>query len=135
MPCVNRPTRATHASATLIDNLYLNANLYKNCQSGILISDLSDHFPIIACVGTKSSSEYTESEHINFSYHESNDTAYAQLRQLLNQVNWNFANSVSLDEAYVTFINKITDCLDVVAREKNITISHKVSTCPRSRSK
>ncbi len=96
VPCINRPTRVTHLSATLIDNIYLNANLYKNCCSGILISDLSDHFPIIVCVGNKSSSESTEPKHITFSYRDLNDTAYTQLRQLLNQVNWNFTHSVDL---------------------------------------
>ena len=85
--------------------------LYKHRCSGILVSDLSDNFPITVCVGTKSCSEYTESKHTAFSYRKLNDKAYTELWQSLNQINWNFTNSVKLDEAYITFINKITGCL------------------------
>ena len=45
LPTVIRPTRITHNSSTLIDNIYLSNNICKNYKSGIIISDISDHFP------------------------------------------------------------------------------------------
>ena len=41
---ISRPTRITDNSATLIDNFVINEPC--NFESGILISDISDHFPI-----------------------------------------------------------------------------------------
>ena len=52
VPCINRPTRVTHSSATLIEFIP-KCQFFYNCCSGILISHLSDHFPMIACVGSK----------------------------------------------------------------------------------
>ena len=44
-PKITLPTRITDASATLIDNIFCNSNNDKNETAGILLSDLSDHFP------------------------------------------------------------------------------------------
>ena len=44
-PGLNRPTRFTANSATLIDNIFIN-NIHLDSNRGILISDLSDHLPV-----------------------------------------------------------------------------------------
>ena len=44
-PVISKPTRITHHSATLIDNIFTN-NLDHDMISGIIYSDLSDHLPI-----------------------------------------------------------------------------------------
>jgi exonuclease III len=44
---VNKPTRCTDYSATLIDHIYTNNVHLSNISSYIIISHLSDHFPII----------------------------------------------------------------------------------------
>ncbi len=44
-PCITRPTRLTNTSATLIDNIDISAEYCNSCSSGIMISDISDHFP------------------------------------------------------------------------------------------
>ena len=44
-PLIDRPTRVNASSATLIDNIY--TNFHDNAAlSGILVTDISDHFPI-----------------------------------------------------------------------------------------
>ncbi len=48
-PCITKATRVTYSTATLIDNLYLNVKCSPECLPGILISELSDHFPIVVC--------------------------------------------------------------------------------------
>ena len=42
---INKPTRITEQSATLIDNIYVNSVKY-NYSSAIVYSDISDHLPI-----------------------------------------------------------------------------------------
>ena len=44
-PLIDKPTRITDHSATLIDNIFTN-ELDSNINSGLLISDISDHLPI-----------------------------------------------------------------------------------------
>lgn len=46
-PSIVKPTRITDASATLIDNIYLNLfDVVDNIQPGILYTDISDHLPV-----------------------------------------------------------------------------------------
>ena len=43
MPTINRPTRITKTSATLIDNIFVSENFLGKYYSSIIIDDLSDH--------------------------------------------------------------------------------------------
>ena len=44
---ITRPTRVTETSATLIDNIFTNKTIrYGESMYGILVSDISDHYPI-----------------------------------------------------------------------------------------
>ena len=43
LPLITKPTRITNHSATLIDHIYSNTTS-QNYTSGIIISDLADHF-------------------------------------------------------------------------------------------
>ena len=45
LPLISRPTRLTETSATLIDNIF--SNIHPPPQTGIIISDISDHFSCI----------------------------------------------------------------------------------------
>ena len=58
VPLINRPTRITKNSASLIDNIFTNNyNVLDKSMQAILITDISDHLPII---------------HINWKYSERN---------------------------------------------------------------
>ena len=47
LPLINRPTRITQNSATIIDNIFTNNIGESECgHNGILVTDISDHFPI-----------------------------------------------------------------------------------------
>ena len=43
MICVTKPTRITHTSATLIDNIIVSQSIYANHLSHIITEDISDH--------------------------------------------------------------------------------------------
>jgi hypothetical protein len=49
-PQINRPTRITSDTATIIDNLFSNLPLQNDCTNGIILTDLSDHFPIFTLI-------------------------------------------------------------------------------------
>ena len=52
-PLINKPTRISFDTATLIDNIFTNS--YRDNLTGILINDISDHFPIFTVIQTESS--------------------------------------------------------------------------------
>ena len=47
-PLITKPTRITSHSATLIDNIFTNIHDYAH-MSGIIVCDISDHFPVFTC--------------------------------------------------------------------------------------
>ena len=51
IPLITRPTRVTQSTATLIDNIFTNqlAEIHNNFLQGILLTYISDHYPIF-CV-------------------------------------------------------------------------------------
>ncbi|KAK2156748.1 hypothetical protein LSH36_206g04048, partial [Paralvinella palmiformis] len=51
VPTISQPTRITHTSATLIDNLYIRINKLFKTLSGISSVDLYDHFHNIYLYG------------------------------------------------------------------------------------
>ena len=51
VPLITKPTRITAHSATLIDNIFTN-NTNVLSKNGLIISDLSDHFPIYSVIAT-----------------------------------------------------------------------------------
>ena len=46
-PLIDRPTRISNQSFSLIDNIFTNVTNY-NITSGILINDITDHLPVFA---------------------------------------------------------------------------------------
>ena len=46
-PSINKPTRLTNTSATLIDNIFIDCKLLGRHMSKIKIDDISDHLPTI----------------------------------------------------------------------------------------
>ena len=46
-PVITRPTRITHTSATLIDNIFLDSKLTGHTVNKILVDDISDHLPSV----------------------------------------------------------------------------------------
>ena len=46
VPVINRPTRVTDHSATLIDHIFTSCITASNFYQGILVTDITDHYPI-----------------------------------------------------------------------------------------
>ena len=75
-PVITKPTRITHTSATLMDNIFLDSLLTGNITNRILIDDISDHLPTVTIL-----------ENINHSVKKkvkitSRDTRLKQLKSL-----------------------------------------------------
>ena len=46
MPVINKPTRVTKNTTTAIDHIFINSVITTKFKTGIIKSDISDHFPI-----------------------------------------------------------------------------------------
>jgi len=129
IPCITRPTRIKtdstgRTTVSLIDNIFTN-DISNIINSGIFVTDLSDHFPIFI----------TQLTHRP----KTNSTLYTKKRQLypdnikglinaLSLVDWQSVENLSNpNEAYNKFIEKFTVLLDIHCPIKNKVISKRNS--------
>jgi hypothetical protein len=85
LPAIDRPTRITDISFSLIDNIYTNFWQEVVCPL-ILINDISDHLPIMIWFGNRIPSRCVES---NAKIRVINDKLMTQFAESLNEANWN----------------------------------------------
>ena len=101
-PLINKPTRVTRESATLIDNIFANV-LNKQTSSGVLINDITDHFPVY----TQCEYEVTRSNPQSYRYSRSQNSENINsfVTDLPSETWQNVTNADNVNEAYDTFIN------------------------------
>ena len=74
-PLINRPSRITQHTATLIDNIFTNdLELIDSSVNGLIFSDISDHLPIflIACLSSNNNDHKTGNSHFKRIINEDN---------------------------------------------------------------
>lgn len=122
LPTITKPTRITHSSATLIDNIYIK---YKNSDimSGILLYDISDHLPVFAF--TEIRRDAYNKKALTFKSRLLNDDKIYNISQALSNINWNNLLALPVSEAYDVFVNRLNRTLDELAPEKLIKIPSK----------
>ena len=124
LPTIKRPTRITHTSSTIIDNIYMRCHGYDNIDSRIIVSSISDHFPIISCMGrAKPSCDKTP---LVFTYRPTNTTKINNLSNALNTTNWdNLFLNKGVSESYDCFIVMFNKLLDENIPMKKSSIPQK----------
>ena len=60
---INKPTRVTSSSVTAIDNILTNSFFDLSLKTGIIKTDISDHFPIYFSIKTVFLNEKSPSIH------------------------------------------------------------------------
>ena len=84
LPLINKPTRVTSQSMTLIDNIYTNCTL-NNIERGIFFTDISDHLPIFCIINSaKPNKSTTEFIHKRI-YSTKNFEKY---KEMITNVDW-----------------------------------------------
>ena len=85
VPTINRPTRVTENTATLIDNTF--TNVYGNdleFKNGILYSDISHHFPIFHLYKI----EQPDRSKVQLTKRLINQNSKDQLKQFISEIDW-----------------------------------------------
>ena len=107
IPLTRKPTRITDVASTLIDNIFVN-NAFCDISSGIIVSDLSDHFPIYASIsgfviGNKSR------QTVNPSIRVMSESNLNRLRERLGSVDWSSVyNQRNIDSSFDIFLDILT---------------------------
>ena len=124
LPSVTKPTRITHSSATLIDNIYVKCAKYEHVHSRILLTDISDHFPVLVCMGHKVKRQCRES--LTFMQRRMGPDQVQNINGALQSTQWHelFRNA-DVSECYDIFIKHLTHILDTHSPEIKRTIPHK----------
>jgi hypothetical protein len=89
-PLITKPTRITHHTATLIDNIFTN-NLeeLEDSTNDIIFSDISDHFPIVHTFNTNILSKTTTKKLTSVSYQRLfNKTSKEAFKKEIKNISW-----------------------------------------------
>ena len=110
-PVINKPSRITSHSATLIDNIYTN-DINGIISSGLIINDASDHLPIF-CL-TKLNPLHNGKGKANIRKPLINANTIKALNDKLKNSQWyeNVINNDDINCAFNNFINIFTDAFD-----------------------
>ena len=102
LPTITKPTRITSTTSTLIDNI-LCSSISKLIDSFIIVTDISDHLPVMVRVDLNSCSQlpiHTQTRRID-------ETSITHFKAQLAQINWSsvhtFCSNNNPDIAYDEF--------------------------------
>ena len=109
-PCIDKPTRITASSATLIDNIFTNT-LDQGNQSGILYYDVSDHLPIFVISSFSQNKKCTKPKVIEYRK-ESVENIKALNNDLIKEQWLDIYEENDVNRAYDKFTTKLKQYYD-----------------------
>ena len=115
LPTITKPTRITHSTATLIDNIYIKTSKEIKLASGIILNNISDHLPVFL-FSEKYKSMKTEP--LIFEHRKFNNNTYQQICEALSKTDWSSLNSSDAETCYNIIIDKINDVIEYFAPKK-----------------
>ena len=105
VPLINRPTRVSKSTATIIDNIFTNCKHFDSAFSGIMYTDISDHFPVFVIDNLQTQNEDTPYSLRRFY----NNRNIERFKNELNNIDWNDVLDITDPQsAYTLFFNKLT---------------------------
>ena len=111
IPLMNRPTRITRESSTLIDNIFSNNyNVNDHQVNVILKTDITDHYIIFHTLSVKLKKSYNDEHKLVRMIYSSRTQRYIEKVRILTGLLWNhisnakhiFQNSVRYLKVYTT---------------------------------
>ena len=120
-PTITRPSRITQTSATLIDNIFISAKFQQNYDSGLLVTDTSDHLPIMCLL---KQTRIVDKTPLTFKSRSLTDEKLNIVKNKLYLEDWyGLLNKSDVDENFNLLNDKISSTLDEVAPVRTITVS------------
>ena len=111
MPVINKQTRVTKNTATAIDHIFINSVTTAKFKTGIIKSDISDHFPIFFVADYNIYIKETKERFIF--RRELSDNSVEKFKCKLRTVSWDsITNSSDTTKAYDNFIEIFSSLYD-----------------------
>ena len=123
VPCITKPTRITHSTATLIDNLYVKAQREHKLHSGIILFEFADHLPVFLFSGKATKQKCKDP--LTFKYRQLNHPALCKIQSSLVDIDWDELYHMNVDDAYNSFSDQLQQTIDKFAPEKSACIPYK----------
>jgi len=121
LPTIYKPTRVTHSSATLIDNIYVDCELYKAMKSFIIRTDISDHFMCLTSIqDSLTPIRNKQCRRVR----KITDSVLRNMNASLSYRDWNVLEAMGVDEGCEYLIQEIQSVMDFYAPEKLVTINN-----------
>ncbi|XP_065672231.1 putative histone-lysine N-methyltransferase 1 [Hydra vulgaris] len=130
IPTINKPTRVTNNSSTLLDNIITN-NFHNNrLNTGIIKTDFSDHFPTFLVTNNIINNNIPSKTTIF--RRQINENSVKQFQNLLrNNVDWNLIlQSNDANNSYDLFLNQFCKQYETAFPEKQIIVNTKTVRTP-----
>ena len=122
-PVINRPTRVTKTSATIIDHILTNSIIDSLLHSGIVKTDISDHFAVFCLL--KTNFEQSNIKNIIVK-RDINKASIAHFKSLFNSIDWNLVTQTSLpNDSYNIFLEIFVQIYDQAFPERKTEIKPK----------
>ena len=128
IPLINKPTRISRNNATIIDHLLTNTFINENYLTGIVKTDISDHFPVFFITET----HINKTSKSNFVFkREINDVNLRKFNEALSGVNWtNVLRNTDPNTAYDEFLKNFLLHYNRFFPKKKIQIKSKNLASP-----
>ena len=121
MPVINKPTRVTRNTATAIDHIFINSVTTAKFKTGIIKSNISDHFPIFFVADYNIHTKETKERFIF--RRDLSDISVEKFKYKLRTVSWDsIANSSDKNKAYDNFIEIFSPLYDECFSKKKIKL-------------
>ena len=122
LPLVTKPSRITHTTATLIDNIYVKSRNVQKSKTMLLVTDISDHLPCLALIDCDC---HIKKQPLEFELRKLNDYALENIKFYLADKDWTQLEYIDSNEGYNLLTSTISDALNLYAPLKMIRIPAK----------
>ena len=127
-PVINRPTRMTKSSVMVIDNILTNTLIDSYIQSGIIKTDISDHFAVFSLLKTNLEQTNIKKTIIK---RDINEDSTKYLKTIFNSTDWELLTQTSsTNDSYNMFLESFIKIYDQAFPERKIEIKQKNLSSP-----
>ena len=125
IPLINKPTRVTRTNATAVNHILTNAFLNKQIETGIIKTEISDHFPIFLITDPITSSEIKNKT--TLLYKRTINTATKEnFKNILARKTWDYIKEIDIpNKAYSKFLYDFSSIYEEAFPKLEIKIKQK----------
>ena len=123
IPCISKPTRITHKTATLIDNIMTSPSIQSNQNPFILVEDISDHMPIFVRFRNQNKSMRG---YKTIKSRKLDSQAITNIETEISNMDWTrLLKDLNTNDSFNLFHNTLTNSIDIHAPETTRKIGMK----------